>query len=190
MFKPFFSIALIILAIIAYFMGIRPMNEKINALMAERDAKASTLKQGQEISKAVSDLEKKAGSLSESEKNSLNTLLPDKINAVQKVLDLQSLAAKNQLVLVGSVEGKEEARANEPVPAGGVQNYSAFSINFSLIGSYESFKKFLADLAKSKVINEVESLSFSSPGSKEPFRFSLSVKTFWLPSGPAATLAP
>jgi Tfp pilus assembly protein PilO len=197
MLKPFFSIALIILAIISYFMGIRPMSDQIKAVRLDRDKQKETLKKGNEIKGVIEQMKVSADSVTEKDEASLTALLPDKIEIVKKALDLQSLTAssssKKPLVLIGSVGGTEGT-----VMAGeSGQNYSTFTINFNVIGTYESLKRFLVDIAKNKVVSDIESLSFGGAESTggasvgpELFRFNISLKTYWLPSGRVVTTAP
>lgn len=190
MLKPFFSIALILLAGLTYFVGIKPMSVQVKAVVAERDLKAKTLADGKKIAEDEKELKTKAASLTEEQEDSLNSFLPNKSDIVKRALDLETLATKYGLTLTGKVDGKEQAQAQAQAPTGpgafGVaqQNYSTFTITFKMTGSYESFKKFLADLSKNRVISDVESLSFApSLAASGSFDFDLSIKTYWLPTG-------
>lgn len=185
MFKPLFSIMLIVLAALGYFMGIRPMSVSLDALRADRDAKRVTLTQGQEIEKVLKDLQEKSDSITQEEKDSLNMLLPEKVDLVERALGLQTLIAKRQLVLTGPVDGKEQVAPNDQ----NKNSYRSFVISLNIIGTYESFKNLLADLSKSKVINDVDGLTLT-PLEKGLFSFSLKIKTYWLPSGKISVKTP
>ena len=62
------------------------------------------------------------------------------------------------------------------------RGHRAATIVFSMLGTYESFKGFLADAERSLRIFDVETISFSSPASGEGsgiFRFSMKMKTYY-----------
>lgn len=112
-------------------------------------------------------------------------LLPEKVDLVERALDLQTLIAKRQLVLVGPVDGKEQVSPNDQ----NKNSYRSFVISLNIIGTYESLKNLLADLSKSKVINDVDTLTLN-PLDKGLFNFSLKIRTYWLPSGKISVKTP
>lgn len=196
MLKPFFSISFILLAALSYFAGIKPMSDQVKVISLDLNKYKETLQKGNGIKEVLAQMKVTADSVTEEDKISLTTLLPDKIDIVKKALNLESLtsssSSKKPLLLLGAVDGKEGVQTRQlAVDGASEQNYSTFTINFSALGTYESLKRFLADLSKNKVVSDVESLSFSaserSPEQQrkgpELFDFKIRIKTYWLPYG-------
>lgn len=116
----------------------------------------------------------------------LHKLLPDHVDNVRLVLDLDTLASKHGLALQNVViSGPEAAQENvEAVIGPVVEGHESLTLRFATTGPYERFVQFLTDLEKSLRIVDVVDLAMSASGdgnSGTPtYRFDITVRTYWL----------
>ncbi len=81
--------------------------------------------------------------------------------------DLSELSKKHTMLFGNvSIEESEEkgsnSTQNENTEVTGYDSFSHTDIEFSLIGTYDQFKAFLADIETSLVMLEVQSINFST----------------------------
>jgi Tfp pilus assembly protein PilO len=125
----------------------------------------------------------------------LQKLLPDHVDNVRLILDLDRMAARRGLSIENVVIGNPTS-APERTVVGVIganrSKYDSLTLKFSTSGTYTDFIGFMRDLEGDLRIVDVVSLSlargvgsrapFSQPGSPaEPiFRYDLSIRTYWL----------
>lgn len=120
----------------------------------------------------------------------LHKLLPDHVDNVRLVLDLDTLASRFGLALqnvVISGAGQDSATKGSVASAtigGSARTHESLTFKFSTQGTYPSFVTFMEDLEKSLRIVDLVALSIT-PGTdaklSEPiYRFEVTVRTYWL----------
>jgi hypothetical protein len=114
----------------------------------------------------------------------LHKLLPDHIDNVRLVLDLDTLASKHNIAL----QNVAVARPNEQSSVGNGtigplrQSYDSVTLKFATSGTYDRFKTFLLDLEDSLRIVDLTALTMSAEASSagEPtYRFDVTLRTYW-----------
>jgi Tfp pilus assembly protein PilO len=116
----------------------------------------------------------------------LNALVPTEINEVKILTDLNEIARSHNM-LFGNVSventGQSSGRSSGDEPLAQRVSYPDIqntALSFSLIGTYEQFKSFLADVEQSLVLMEVSEIKFSS-GEGNLQQFEMVVTVFALP---------
>lgn len=121
----------------------------------------------------------------------LQKLLPDHVDNVALILDLDNLAQQYGLALA-NVDVSQPASAATSKTAVGVagaagQKYDSLTIKFTTHGTYRQFTQFMTELESSLRIVDLVSLSITgdgSPaqgGSTDPvYTFSINLRTYWL----------
>jgi Tfp pilus assembly protein PilO len=186
--RSIFSLSAVVVAILIYFVGIRPLMDKTSVLRDEKTQKEALLEQAKQIDDTEKQLLQKADAISPEQKALLDTLLPKRVEIVRRALDLDTLASKNRLILQGAITPggltTQSATGDNP-------GYEKFAVSFTLIGTYDSVKNFLSDLSKSRVITDIDTLSLI-PDPNLPTLFSYQIKliTYWLPDGSMSTQTP
>ena len=184
---PIFSI---IIALLAFFFYTKPMFAGIQLLEGEtkqyEEATENAIKLNSELK---SKLDKKR-SYSSSDIERLNALVPTEINEINVLADLNEITRKHNMLLGNiSVENSDGDRAGggggAVLESTGSKNVSYediahTEITFSLIGTYEQFKAFLADIEQSLVLMEVTNIGFAS-GESDLQQYEVSVQLFALP---------
>ncbi len=121
----------------------------------------------------------------------LETLLPDHVDNIGLILELDNLASRYGMTLenvdvntemFGASDGQS---LGEGVAAiGDSQKYDSITLSFSTFGTYDKFKTFLQDLEASLRIVDLSELSFSAQestgGGAPTYNFDITIRTYWL----------
>jgi hypothetical protein len=121
----------------------------------------------------------------------LDVLVPAEINEVKILTDLSKLATdRNMLfgnVTVENTEGESNSNQVEQMDdEEGSSRQLAYSeiasteLTFSVFGTYEQFKSFLADIERSLVLMEITNISFTT-GEGDLQQYEVTVNVFALP---------
>jgi len=202
MFRFIVPAILIGLSITLSFVFINPLYTGVNGIT---DLKAQIVSYNDALNNSKSleaerdKLTQKYNSIDPANLIKLQKLLPDGVDNIRLVLEIEKLAApygmtlkdvkydtisassKNATDVVTTVKG-----GTEPVAK---KSYGTWDLQFSTEGSYSNFLYFLRDLENNLRIVDVSSIDFSSdtgPGvnvtstSSTPYKYNFSVKTYWL----------
>lgn len=118
----------------------------------------------------------------------LQKMLPDHVDNVRLILDLDNLAGQNGLALQNVVVSTP---ATETGPQGAASTISAAStgydsvtLSFTTVASYEKFLQFLSSLQDSLRIVDLVTLHLvptgQGTGSAPLYTFDLTLRTYWL----------
>lgn len=114
----------------------------------------------------------------------LHKLLPDHVDNVRLVLDLDTLAGKHGVALQNVVISKSDSgtQGEENVVGPSLQQYGTLTLGFSTSATYPQFVTFLTDLEQSLRIVDIIGLKMDAVGGTgEPvYRFDITLRTYWL----------
>jgi Tfp pilus assembly protein PilO len=123
--------------------------------------------------------------------NRLSTMLPDQVDNIRLILDLDNLAGRYGMALQNvniSTPGSTQSDNVVGSIAGGTQPYDALTIQFTTDGTYEQFSQFLTALQSSLRLVDLLNLTISGAGavsgsnqSDPNFTYTMTVQTYWLP---------
>lgn len=167
-----------------------PAKKSVKELQALRADYATTLSKTREIELVRQALLERFNGVSGANREKISKLLPDHIDSVRLIIDINNIAALYgmslsdiSLVLPGEANGFAAAASG---PAGTRQiqgsevgsgvsagasigpsdrKYDSVELKFSVFGSYDNFISFLMNLERSLRLIEIVSLSFDSLGS-------------------------
>ncbi len=179
---PIFSI---IIALVIFFFYTQPQFELIKQVQGQTEdfeEAASKAKQlNDELSRKLSE---KRNYPPEVLKR-LDALVPTTIDEVRILNDVSEIARKYNM-LFGNIDvanNEVEQTAETAEGKGTSVSYDSIAsaeIEFSLIGTYEQFKSFLADLEQSLVMLEVTNINFTT-GEGSLQQYSITARVFALP---------
>ncbi len=160
--------------------------KSIQELQSERQDYADALEKTREIELARTGLLAKFNAISDGDKAKLAAMLPNHIDSVRLIIDINTLAQKygmslSHLLLTADGGLSQSGTASAPAPAMGQPGpgtaavagfggsstssaYNSITLGFSVTGSYDNFLLFLKELQESLRIVDVVSLSFSTTG--------------------------
>ena len=160
-------------------LGADTERRSIQTLQALHDEYQEVLLNSQDVSAKQGDHAKVYNSLTEDFKNRLVTLLPDNVNNINLIIEVDEMAKKNLIVIrnvkVSSVtEGKDSKSA-----AAKAQKYGAVELSFSTNTTYDRFMNLLRDLESNLRLMDITDVSVT--GNDTGFYdFNVTLRTYWL----------
>lgn len=171
-------ITLTIVALGLFFGYIDPAYQNIKELRSEEKVYDEALNQSRELQRIRDSLLSQYNTFSQQDLDRLEKLLPDHVDNVRLILDIDSIASKYNMrtrsVIVSGTnpEGSNVIGANQ-------SDVDSVILSFSVAATYENFIRFIKDLELSLRIVDLVGLSFSATEG-EAFDFNVSIKTYWL----------
>ena len=192
MFKFLIPIILIGLTIAMFFTYTSPLYQDIVLLREEMSAYNEALSNSKALENERDKLTQKYNAIGGENLTKLQKLLPESIDNIRLVLELEKLALPYGMALK---DVKYDAVQKESTTSSGViqgevlnqnfrKDYGVWSLEFSTEGSYRNFISFLKDIENNLRIVDVASISFSSSNAlgslSDVYKYNLQVKTYWL----------
>lgn len=175
-------IILLSAAVGLFILYTNPTYQEIKDLRAQVASYDEALNKSQELRAVRDQLLSKRNTFPADAVQKLGRVLPDNVDNIRLIIDINNIAARHSLTL-GSVElGTIGGKNGEISPvAVGVSSDTVGSvvIGFSVSATYESFLAFLADIEHSLRIVDVENLKFGAPV-EGISAYSFSIRTYWL----------
>ena len=175
-----------------FFVYINPTYGEISDLQTQVDSYDRALSNSKELQKVRDVLGDKYKALTASQLERLSKAMPDSVNNIRLILDVQNIAAKYGMIVkdVKYDVLKESAPVGAPVTAAQAatqkKDYGIFDLELSLAGTYPNFVDFLKDLEKSLRLVDVASISFSTSERSQAeqqagaFKYDIRLRTYWL----------
>lgn len=150
--------------------------QSVKELLTTRVRYREALDKTREIETARTGLLEKYNGISQDNRDKLQKLLPDHVDSVRLILDVNNIAAQYGMALKNiALTGSEGASAEATAPVSALAEneraigptgalYKPVEFKFSVSGSYDTLRSFLRDLEKSLRLIDVRSLSFSAAG--------------------------
>ncbi|KKS77547.1 MAG: hypothetical protein UV64_C0006G0002 [Parcubacteria group bacterium GW2011_GWC1_43_11b] len=159
----------------------------IKDLLAKKKSLVAGLETTRELNEIKEKLQARINTISRDQQARLDRFLPDSIDNVQLVLDVNSIARQSGMRIKGiKIDSAKTEDKNAPTPVAGqnVSNepqVSTLNMSFSVEGSYESFLGFLDNLSKSLRLIDVKTIRFQAPtDGKNFYKYDVSIQTYWL----------
>lgn len=161
----------------------------VNAQVAQYD---EALTKAADLKKLRDGLLTKLQTFDPADLDRLEKLLPDHVDNVRLILDIDSLAGRHgmaiQNVAVSSSQAGQATKTAIGAVSASKQKYDSLTLKFTTQGTYENFRAFLDDTQKSLRIVDLVSLGITRAaedkatpvGSPLLYNFEVSLKTYWL----------
>lgn len=171
-------IILLAVAIGTFMWFIDPTYERVKVLRAEVSQYDEALNNSQELQSIRDALLRVRNTFSDMDRRKLEKLLPNSIDNVRLILDIDNVAARYKLRISNTSVTETASRREGAVGADDSPVGSAV-ITFSTSATYDNFISFIRDLESSLRIVDITNIAFSAREG-ELMDFTLSVKTYWL----------
>ena len=174
------------IAIAVFFFYTKPTYDNAQSLQASIGEYNQALEKAAELQSVRQALLSRYNAFNPADIDRLHRLLPDHVDNVRLVLDLDNIAQRYGLALQNVVVGSAQGTTATAVSAiGGDQAYDSLTFKFATEGTYENFVRFMGDLERSLRIVDLVALSMSGTGGPQTggdptYRFDITVKTYWL----------
>lgn len=180
---------LILLGAIALFFGyVHPTyTGEIAARRGVIEGYDKALAAASEYKKSESDLRRQQESIPVEDRARIQAFLPDGVDNVQLIVDLNALASKSGIRLSNfSVETNEEEEESAAPAAGRIAGKSesdtlidSLDITVTGVGTYSAFRTFLSGVERSLRIMDLTSLSISD-SETGVYSYEMTFRIYWL----------
>lgn len=180
-------IILIIISIAVFFGYIDPNyrgtdlsggRRSIQSLQAEDGEYQTALNNTTEIRKKREALVVKRGEINPNDLTKLEKLLPDNVDNIKLVIDMNQIAQNHTLTLK-NIKLNTSPTADPNKLGQDNSKYGTVSLSFTVSSSYDNFQNFLTDLEKSLRLVDITDLSVTG-NETGVYDFSVGLKTYWL----------
>lgn len=178
-----FPIFFILLSIGLFFVYIDPTYMDVKETLKEEKKFDEALDKSRELKEIRDVLLSKYNTFSTNDLDRLEKLLPDNVDNVRLVLDIDHIAStygmriKNVNISVADDIQEDVIGPNDKL-------YESVGLSFSITSSYNTLKLFIKDLEKSLRIVDVMNISLTSSettGIKNNlYKYDIGLKTYWL----------
>ncbi len=173
---------LIILSIGLFTVYIDPTYKEIKDLKAISSQYQEALNKSKELRIVRDSLLESYNSFTEEDLSRLKRLLPDNVDNVRLIMDVNSMASRYGAVIrdirVNVPTGSDDVRVNIT----DIKKYESVTLSFSMSSTYENFIKFIGDLRDSLRLVDITHIDFTPPTSQDSniYKYNFTVKTYRL----------
>lgn len=186
--KFILPIILIVIAIGSFLAVTNPMYKSVGLLRQDMASYNEALANATALRSVRDRLNETYSGFSPSDLAKLEKMLPDSVDNIRLVLEINTIANQHQLSLKNikyDVAQKETTGTADRTKAP-AKPYQAFEIAFSTEGTYENFLLFLKDIEKNLRIIDISTISFAVVDGQAGtvptgvYRYDFKIKTYWL----------
>lgn len=183
----FISAGLIIVSIAVFFGYINPTygaatgetslaEKSIKELEEEKARYTEALNKTIEIEDARKGLIVKYNAIPSEDREALEKLLPDHIDSVRLILDINNVASEYGMALRNISLADEGPKGTTLGP--GSEHVQTVGLTFTVEGPYEKFRGFLRDMEKSLRLVDVTSIGFAA--AEDAYSYGVTLSTYKL----------
>ena len=177
--KTLFPILFVIVAGGLFFGFISPTWSNIKVLREEEAKYNDALDKSRLLQETRDQLLSRYNTFSPSELTRLEKFLPDNVDNVRLILDIDSIAGRYGMRIRDVILSSDTSRTELGQIGPDETRFDSRIVSFSVTGSYTEFRAFLEDLEQSLRLVDVTKVSFSATDSGV-YDYSVAIKTYWL----------
>ena len=197
--KNITSLALIILAVGIFFFFIDPEYKKVQALHGQIEKNKEILEIANRLDNKQEELTKKFNQISQQEKKDLEKLLPDTVDNVRLIIDINNIAEQAGLAIrdisittkeqkTGAAKKTVSQKSNFEDIAGentikyvDTAHIGVISFSFTVSAKYEVFIDFLKQLEQSLRLLDIRNMEVTrGDGDSIFYNYRVTFDTYWL----------
>lgn len=170
-------------------MVVKPRYEAARAMKREIDVSMSSLDTAEKLKTSREELIAKYNAIPKSDLDNLKTLLPDSVDNIRLIIQIDSIASRNGLSILRNVEYQTAkkttvAEAQMQSPDAFRKPYGEFTISFQTTGQYKNFLSFVSDLEENLRIVDITTVEFEPTNGVQSLSgnmsYKVTLKTYWL----------
>lgn len=197
--RSIIPIILIAISIGAGLLYVKPLYTDVMSLRAESASYDVALKNSKDLQKTRDTLITAYKAITPKDKDRINKFLPNTVNNIQLILEIQQVASKHGLSIknISFKPPIEEVAPAQPVKtstnakntkAKEVALFGTFDLDFKTQADYETFNLFIKDLEQNLRLIDIVAVDFIIPTPNKlsfdidpnVYDFSVKIKTYWL----------
>lgn len=202
MFRFVIPTILVGVSIAGFFMLTKPLFSDISKIKSDSVSFSEALDNSKALENGRNILTQKYNAIDPNNISKLQKLLPDNIDNIRLILEIEKLASPYGMVLKDvkydstPVNKQNSTTQTGTLPQGSNnlatldnnKEYGTWVLEFSTTGTYSNFINFIKDLESNLRIVDISSITFSSDttsglGKSQPgdsYTYDIKIKTYWL----------
>jgi len=196
MFRFIIPIIIIGIAVTGFMMFTTPLYQEVSSLKGEVASYNDALNNSKALENARDKLTAEYNAISLEDLDRLKKLLPDNIDNIRLILEIEKIASPYGMVLKDVQYSSDEQKSPTGIQSGDVvqggaliqesqKPYGTWNLQFSVSGTYSDFMNFTRDLETNLRIVDISSVTFSSDvdAKSNPrgiYTYTFNIKTYWL----------
>ncbi len=194
-------ILLVVVAIGLFFSYLKPAFSNLRASQGRLEAIEKTINESDGLLKNYQDLRTRLSTISQEDKKNLYKILPEVMDPVRMIIDLDNLATKNGLKITSfelpeirsEFERKNGNSTKKQTSTGSGESASdpvgKGVLGIECEGKYEQFKLFMSEIEQSMALMDVVNLYMQGvdvtqadekPRDPDTMMFNVGLQTYWL----------
>jgi Tfp pilus assembly protein PilO len=184
--RSIFLIILIALSVVAFAFYIKPRYTATREFKTQIASYSSNLDTAEKLKTSREELIAKYNTISKADLDNLRALLPDSVDNIRLIIQIDSLAVRNGLSTVRGVNYQVQDEKDPASKAAAAGPYGEFTMSFETSGQYQNFLSFLSDLEANLRIVDVTKVDFSPSSTTQTqtaatsMSYKITLKTYWL----------
>ena len=178
--KTLLSILMILAAVVGIIFYALPTYQSAQELKAEETDLNNALTNARQLQAARDDLLQRFNAFTSQDLRRLETMLPDNIDNVKMIIELDALATQLGLSIQSIDVIDRENLSNEEQQAQANLPYGVVDLSLSLEGPYERFVELIEQIERSLRLIDVRDISFRSLDISDNYTYDMTVRTYWL----------
>ncbi len=160
--KQYLPYLLIAVSVGLFYLHIDPRYKAVQNLQAKKGEYVSALAKVEELQAQKNQILNVYNALPKADLARLDHLLPEKLNAVKLIADMDGVAGRYGITM-GNIRVSEEAvdRGSSVSGDGSAKAYRTTVVSFKFTANYQNMTAFLRDLEKSLQLIDITSISFN-----------------------------
>ncbi len=177
--KSLFPIILLLASVGIFVFYTNKEYEQIKELRVDLAEYEKAFGKSNEVLKKRGELQSKYAQFSGSDLESLKKLLPDHVDNVQLILDINGISRKHNMTISKIKISDDKAPEQSTSVGPDTRPYSSILVSFRTKALYSDFVSFMKDLEQGLRLVDVVNLSFKTDP-KDQTEFIVTVRTYWL----------
>ncbi len=177
--KALTPIVLILISLGLFFWYIDPTYAHIRELQTQEATYDGALNKSKELQSVRDQLLSRYNTFDTNALTRLTKLLPDTVDNVRFLIDLDSIASRYGMRVKNASIDKAPTTAAPGTIGPDQSSYGSLQVSFSVSGTYTNFLAFLGDVEKSLRLVDVVGISFTT-NDAGTYDYSVTIRTYWL----------
>ncbi len=180
-------VVFILVSVGLFFYFIDPQRIEYSTLTKVKADNEQRLKDAATLEAEFDVLQEKYKKISDEEKLKLDKILPETVDNVRLILDINNIADNYGIVIknisvTGGPIGEDDEKtknAKRSTAENSGSTYGVINLGFTVVATYDVFKTFMQDLEESLRIVDITDFSVSA-GEGDFYNYSVKLNTYWL----------
>lgn len=186
--KNITPLILIVLALGIYFTFTRSKLDELKSIRSVNVQYKQAIDNSEKLVKVRDQVRDTYNKISQDDRENLEKMLPDNVDNVRLIIDVNGVAARHGLALksikTSTVEDKNTAsgKTNTGQTSGSTKisnTQDTVTLSFNVASNYQTFINFLKDLEASLRIMEISKITLDA-SDNGVYDYGVEIKTFWL----------